>query len=58
MRGDSKTERTPVTPSPAEELAKVGKEDNGEELLKLLEALLPLLLCKAVLLVGVVGRCV
>lgn len=44
-----------MAPSPAQEFAHPGQEDYGEKLLELLEALLPLELEEAVLVVGVEG---
>lgn len=57
-------ERTPMAGLATEEFAQPGEEEDDGELLELLDALAPLLLCESVLVVvvvvvGVVGsRCV
>ena len=52
--------RTPVAGLATEEFAQPREEEDEGELLELLDALPPLLLCESVLVVvvGVVGRCV
>lgn len=59
--GEHEVKRTPVAGLATQEFAQPGQEKEEGELLELLDALLPLLLCESVLVVvvaGVVGSCV
>lgn len=55
MMGQEKRGRTPMAPSPTQPFTEVGENEDGEKLLKLVKALAPFLLCKEVVVFGVVG---